>query len=556
MKKKIFALAALAFLLAGCAKSSNGDAQSTAAVESGSEADSASEAQSEVVENALTNEELAEFAQLFWTCEYSGFLDDGFNSPKDIEWEDVFQNGAGINVENISEDEKEAYLEATHQDCLYDIDTFIVIRKTDMMNFTKKHAGYEYAPDKDDLDTWGDDYNHWIYLEKYDSYYFMNVCWKELKYCSCVSGEKEGNVYTIRFKMATDDHYGKDADRVLKFTKENDELVMISNEIQWDDLCVKDKTFDANLTQFDSPLRFYTYNVDPEETELEIVKDGKYLTTIRYYVKASDDAQYPVIIDDIGFFDFNADGYQDIAVLCISYCGKKIILHEYDYESNGFCGIAELDEENVPELKGNLTIAGAKKYLLGDNENGVYNNYKEVYAQMAKIYHVADDGYKFDLAYTDDDDIPEFVIGRPGYWVSLFAYEDGHIHRLIDGWAYGAGANSGYYYAERKNVFINDNSDYNVHYTSFMSKRDKGEIATDYYIKYIYFKDLDGDGNPSEEELAASDGDDCFVEYHNNTDKKMSEKEIKKITTKYSKYDYKELCGDMDYETLLAELSK
>ena len=175
---------------------------------------------------------------------------------------------------------------------------------------------------------------------------------------------------------------------------------------------------------------------------------------------------------------------------------------------------------------------------------------------MAKIYHVADDGYKFDLAYTDDDDIPELVIGRPGYWVSLFAYEDGHIHRLIDGWAYGAGANSGYYYAERKNVFINDNSDYNVHYTSFMSKRDKGEIATDYYIKYIYFKDLDGDGNPSEEELAASDGDDCFVEYHNNTDKKMSEKEIKKITTKYSKYDYKELCGDMDYETLLAELSK
>jgi hypothetical protein len=71
-----------------------------------------------------------------------------------------------------------------------------------------------------------------------------------------------------------------------------------------------------------------------------------------------------------------------------------------------------------------------------------------------------------------------------------------------------------------------------------MSKRAKGEIAEDYCIEQF-----DYDGNSS-------------IKYHNYTDKKMSEKEIKEITTKYSNYEYKELYSDMDYETLLAELGK
>lgn len=450
MKKKVFVLSALLFLLAGCTKAPNRDAQSSGVTKSGSVADSASTVQSKIPKNALTKEELSEFTELFNTAEYNSFLVTGFNSPKDIEWNDC-------------------------------------------------------------------------------------------NYCTCISGEKEGNVYTVRFKMDTDIHYGIYADRVLKFTKENDELLMISNEIQWNDFCEKDKTFDANLTQFDSPLRFYTYNVNPEKTEIDIVKDGKHLTTLYYYYAPTPEAHYPISIDDIDFFDFNADGFQDIVVLGhSSYCGKKIFLHEYDDLSNDFNDIAELDEKHTLELKDNFTIAGVKKYLLGDNENAVYNNYKEAYAQIAKSYHLDYRyNYKFDLVYIDDDDIPELAVD-PGACVSLFAYEDGYIHRLMDGWSYGAGGNCGYSYVERKNIILNyvSYSGEGTSYTTFMSKRDKGEIAEDYCIEQF-----DYDGNSS-------------IKYHNYTDKKMSEKEIKEITTKYSNYEYKELSASMDYETLLAELNK
>ncbi|MBO4456110.1 MAG: hypothetical protein J5802_00165 [Butyrivibrio sp.] len=559
MKKKVFALAALAFLLAGCAKSSNGDVQSAAEVRSGSEA------QSEVSENALTEEELSEFTELFNTAKYNGFLDSGFNSPKDIEWDDVFQYGAGINTKNISDEEEKAYLDEIHHDQLYE--TLIAIKKTDMMGFIEKHAGYEYAPDKDDLDTWEPaEYNEWVYLEKYDSYYFENYYYNSYWNCRCIYGEKEGNVYTLKVRMDTDPehrrsnntgkNYGRYADRVLKVTKENDELVMMSNEIQWDDLCVKEKTFDVDMPQFDSTLRFYTYNVDPDEAEIEIVKDGKHFDMLVNSVSSSMGLKYLTSIDDIGFFDFNADGFQDIAVLGNSFIGEKVILHEYDDTANGFNENAELDEENTPELKGNLTIAGVKKYLLGDNENAVYSNYKEVYAQMAKVYHIADDSYKFDLVYIDDDDIPELVVDCGGC-LSLFAYEDGYIHRLMDGWGYGAFGNYGYSYAERKGIFFNENSDYAgaIHYTTVMSKRDKGEIATDYYVKFINFNDLDGNGEPSEEELEAEGGG--TVEYYNGAGEQISEKEYEKLASKDGSIcDSKDLGAHMDYDTLLTELEK
>ena len=65
-----------------------------------------------------------------------------------------------------------------------------------------------------------------------------------------------------------------------------------------------------------------------------------------------------------------------------------------------------------------------------------------------------------DLIYFNNDNIPDLVIGNPGYWVSLYIYEDGNVYNLIDDWAYGIMGNAGYSYIEKKGIVLNHNSDF------------------------------------------------------------------------------------------------
>lgn len=89
-----------------------------------------------------------------------------------------------------------------------------------------------------------------------------------------------------------------------------------------------------------------------------------------------------------------------------------------------------------------------------------------------------------------------------------------------------------------------------------MSKREEGELATDYWVKHINFNDLDGDGWPSEDELEASGDYVGSSEYYNETDKKMTEDEIKAVIDQYNSYEMKPITGVMEYEELLSALGK
>ena len=105
-------------------------------------------------------------------------------------------------------------------------------------------------------------------------------------------------------------------------------------------------------------------------------------------------------------------------------------------------------------------------------------------------------------------------------------------------------------------IYYNGNADYAgaIYYDSYMSAREGGEIDTDYWVKNINFNDLNGDGEPSEDELAASGEYTGTSEYHNETDREMTEEEIKAMVDLYSSYEMKYLSGDIDYESLLAQL--
>jgi hypothetical protein len=569
MNKKILPILLTAMLLSGCGKdiiknnNANTDIskvtkseQSQASQES-SITDSPTEKESSNQEsnsvpgtNILSDTELNEFTTLFNTPKYKSFLAEPFNNPEDIDLDAVFYYGVGIDVKNISDDEISDYLTASNKDQVYG--DLYVFRANDFNSFFETHLGTDTPKSLPN--------SYWTYVTSRDSYYYYH--WDSMfdgKDFKCISGEKSGDTYTLRFTIDAEKHYERFADRIIKFTKSGDDLIMESNSIQWDDNCDKSQTFDVELYPSESPIHFVTYQPDPEDgIKIILVKDGKYLTSIGTNIWRGYDYDIRLNkINAVSFFDFNADGVKDILVIGESDLGQNIILEES--VPNGYCyeRCYGLNEKLEEELADNITVSSVKAKLLGDNTECKFDNYKDAYAHIARLHYMSDDRYTYGLIDTDGDDIPELVIDKLGYKVSLFAFENGTIHCLMYQWAYGAGGNYGYMYSPGKGVFINHNNDYAgaIQYDSYMTSHNKSEITTDYYVESYFFKDTDGDGIPSEEELSATDEMKVFnAHYHNCTDQEMTEDEIKAKIAEYDTYQYEEIGGDMNYDDFINSL--
>ncbi len=192
-------------------------------------------------------------------------------------------------------------------------------------------------------------------------------------------------------------------------------------------------------------------------------------------------------------------------------------------------------------------------------EDNVVENtdYKKAYAEIVQSFKSDESPTSYDLIYVDEDDIPELVVGNPGYWVSLYSFKNDQTYCLMDQWAYGAMGNSGYTYAPKKNVLYNGNADYagSIYYNSYMSINDGGELATSYWSMDINFDDVNGDEIPSEEELETAEGRTYDTKYYSEINKDMSEEDIKKIIDEYSAFEYEQIEGTQDYNSIMEQLT-
>lgn len=554
--KRLLPLFSVALLITGCGKNTTTDDTAPASsqeisveeIQHTEKPQSEETAADETVE--LSDSELDEFTTLFNTPEYKGFLTDPFNNPDDIDLNAVFYYGAGIDVKDLSDDEINDYLAAVDQPQVYG--DLYVMRATDFNKFFETHLGTSAPKDLPD--------SYWAYVADHDSYYYYH--WDSMydgKDFKCISGEKDGDSYTLRLELNTEKHYERFADRIIKFTKSGDNLILESNFIQWDDNCDETQTFDVELYPSESPIHFVTYKPDPEDgIKIVLIKDGKFMTSINTSIFRSVDYNTSLNkVTAVSFFDFNADGVKDILIIGESDMGENIRLeesvpNEYYYET-----CYGIDEKIEEELAGNITVSSVKEMLLGDNSDCKFENYKDAYAHIAGLYNMSGDNYVYGLIDADGDDVPELVIDGQGYNVSLYSFENGIIHCLMYKWAYGAGGNYGYMYAPGKGLYSNHNNDYAgaVQYDSYMTSHDGKEISTDFYVESLFFKDTDGDRTPSEEELSATEEMEVFeARYRNCTGIEMSEDEIKSQIAEYDSYHYEELTGDMSYDELISSL--
>ncbi len=499
----------------------------------------------------LSEEELQEFTQLFSTPEYNGFLIDPFNDPDDINWDTVLDSGAGINDKNISDDEIADYLARLNQRRLYT--DLIVIRNDVLSEFVRSRTGTDFDPGSA---------KDWTYIAKHNSYY-KELWTPQEKNFTCISGEKTGDIYTLRFSLDSDVHFGADADRILTCRKEGDFFIMESNAIQWEDYCDETQTFDVQLSDDAPSVRFITYPSDQDYgVKMVLVDNGKLMDTL-YSGMYKDQVTYDLKkVSAAGFFDFSADGIKDIVIIGESDLGENILIYESSPADNNFrfCyNSLGISEELEAALGKDFTVNKVKELLLGDNTESVYGSYKDAYAQVAKLSHLISEEVLYSLIDTDGDGIPELVADNPGYYTSLYTYEDGHARCLMNGWAYGAMGNTGYDYVPGKGIFYNHNNDYAglVQYFNYMFKHEEGELKADYVVESLMFEDKDGDGSPSEDEYTGSDELKVYEErYYNETGIEMTEDELRAKVDLLKSYEYESLGGDMDYAALLEALGK
>ncbi|WP_155827683.1 hypothetical protein [Butyrivibrio sp. AE2015] len=304
-------------------------------------------------------------------------------------------------------------------------------------------------------------------------------------------------------------------------------------------------------------------NIELSNDELVLSKNGKIIETLPTYINLADEQFNLSKVLQVLFFDYTADDITDIAVLGESIHGEYVLLYngmllenESGIKEDTFGYFGNLSKAQLNEMGCDITEDGIKRALLGDNTECIYNSYRELYTQLARAYHISNSEYMYDLIYADEDEIPELVINKLGYYVYLFTYENSKARCLMDKWGYGAMGNHGYSYFPGTGIYYNNNADYAgaIYTESYMSKHENGEIQTDYWVQTNYFQDIDEDGMPSYEELNTTFGDVGKIEYHCVFDENMSEDDIKKIVDNYNKQELVELGGKYEYETIMLQL--
>lgn len=577
--KNLLPALGIMLVISGCTPISPGDADPSTAVEAQSGAATSTSTDNSGETVALSDSELMEFTTLFNTAEYNGFLVNGFNSPEDIDWNAVISNGAGVATRNAGVAEINNYLEATGKKELDSESVLYVIKNSDLAKYIQKHTGTEVSPNPEDLS--------WDYLDEYDSYYFYTRYIPKNNFdCTCISGEKSGDTYTLRFAYyaATDDsgesttknNYGFYADRVLTLTKSGDDIVVKSNEIQWDDHSDPKLTKDVELPQFDTPIHVVTYNKEPYNACMALVKDGKSLIeyqesnqiNLLWQTTFMDEPMEYTEVLDYDFFDYNADGLKDLAVIQNSDYGKYLRL--FSASPDDFHVFAELDEEDISKFAPAFTLDSIKSVLLKDGNEEKKSDYKEAYKQIIHVYHTLYNfgeldhdifDLKYDLIYADDDDIPELVIERYSS-VSLYTYKNGVPICLMDSMLNDILEFDGSYhhcfYAPKKNIYYSMTGN-QYDYTSstvdksYIQADENAELHFNFEVNEIKYNSP----RPSTpEELESVRDTDGTAEYVNNTGKKMTEDEIKATVDLYDSYEKKEITGTMDYNAIMEKLNQ
>lgn len=276
---------------------------------------------------------------------------------------------------------------------------------------------------------------------------------------------------------------------------------------------IPDQTFEVELSEYDGKVMFVPFapsNGRPD-FHMEIIQNGNVLIDIPGYVPEGLSGETFTSLDAVSFYDVNYDGFTDL-VLIETYGNTSFAAVYYGFDKQAeedydrrFYSQSQLSE-NITREAPALTVSGIRELMSGGKRNGQFADYREAYKAAATLCRLeGSGGIKYDLIYFDQDQIPELAADLEGYHTSLYTYENGSVHVLMDKWGYGAMGNAGYEYAPGKNSMRNYNTDYAgaILHTTYMSKNSSHTLETVARIDFYNFDDVNQNGIPDEDEMGS-----------------------------------------------------
>ena len=452
----------------------------------------------------LSWDECKEFTELLDSDEYNGFYRVTFDNPKDIDWNEVLADGAGIPREKITKADKKFYLD---DDCSCNsLDhELIALSGANIKDYIYKHTGAS-VDIKDDL--------LWVYNKDKDVYYNELVYLQHVS-CTCVSGVKLNDTYVL--DVAADDYdFFDNPNKKMVLIKTENGYVVKSNVNVWEVGNDKKLTFDVDIPQLAADARLVTYqsgaaHLDMDDpSRLVIIGDNQLIDTFTISTCYGDDDIAIRRVTDIGTCDLNCDGVNDLIVLGYDYNSilKTIICtteKKYD-DTYGLFISSELSVSLSKELGDNLTIDSVKEAIIGAQRKNDYN-WQEAYKQFIKVEgtdYYADE--KYSLAYINGDDVPELIKDKIES-ISIYTFKDGLVTPIAIGLDYYVTGEEPYQYSPHNNwIKLHDEeigSDYYTNQIQYYFIKDN-ELEMKYCLSYDYDNTADEDNEAKENSLIAT----------------------------------------------------
>ena len=274
----------------------------------------------------ITAEEMQYFSEFVQTDHNYGFLLSFYDTPADVNLNEVCYNGLGASsVSGISEEEKEAYKETVEWGDIYT--DFFRITTAQLNEFLLEKTGLSYEQMHDTL--------NWTYLPEYDAYYSDHGD-TNYRIFNCTGGYTvDEKFFVLRMEPGTfdpseDDYFSgyHQMDYELVLEKCDDTYRFRSNRLILEEGLIEDQSFTVNLSPI-GEVTFASFEPDVEKDPLadvsfSIIQDGYEIRQLdgvfeSNNIRANEEFQK---IEAVAFADYDEDGITDI-----------IMILDYDFAS-------------------------------------------------------------------------------------------------------------------------------------------------------------------------------------------------------------------------------
>lgn len=379
----------------------------------------------------LTEEELAQMQEFINEEGSYGFLLSTYERPQDLDAGQVFYTGAGLPLDPVTEEERDAYLEETGGDEAVNLFRLTAQQVDDYLQYSAGISVEELTQSPD-----------WVYLEDYDAYYIChgdedtNRCTFEV-----TDAAVQGDYYRVHYRNKReagdlDGWYIPVYEAILK--KNGDTYRFCANRL-WMEKDLLLQSYRTMALDSGDVVSFCSYKPDTDYSEnadvtFALIKDGHFICNLPGMDARN--IRTHMVFDEVRAIetaDYDGDGKSEIAVICE---------YDHDRESEGredkleariyrFAedGQPVLDEKLSGKINKNvktLTLSGIAYYIKNGEDRKVYESREEAFAdEIATVDPALYD--RFALIYVNDDKYPELLeMGTaPETGARIVFYHDG-----------------------------------------------------------------------------------------------------------------------------------